>query len=162
MKEKKTHCASKFYKSLPKYTLHFKLGDNHPACSSHSPAGSQMPLKDWIQACHPALRKTTDPKACTLHLEGMLIQTKPKGSKITMAVLEQMALCCLWKSKINPEVRTRKCSHTVEALHACLPAFGALHERLLSLNTSPPALTFMSQVASCSGRSLSLNFKTSG
>lgn len=78
-----------------------------------------------------------------------------------MAVLEHMALCCLWKLKINPEVRTRKCSNTAGALHVCLPAFGALSKRLLSLNTSP-ALIFKSQVVSSSGRSLSLNFKTSG
>lgn len=79
-----------------------------------------------------------------------------------MAVLEQMALCCLWKLKINPEVRIRKCYNTAEALHVCLPAFGPLHKTLLSLNTSSPALTFKSQMASSSGRSLRLNFKTSG
>lgn len=26
-----------------------------PACSSHSPAGSLLPLKDWTQASHPTL-----------------------------------------------------------------------------------------------------------
>lgn len=60
----------------------------------------------------PCTSKATHPKAPTLHLEGMLIQTKPKGSKTTMAVLEQMALCCLGKLKINP-----KCSNAAEALH---------------------------------------------
>lgn len=48
-------------------SLHFKLGDNYPACSSHSPAGSLLPLKDWIQACHPALgrQQTQRPPLCT-------------------------------------------------------------------------------------------------
>lgn len=80
------------------------------------PTAQQAGLDPGLSPC---TRKATHPKAPTLHLEGMLIQTKPKGSKITMAVLEQTALCCLWKLKINP-----KCSNTAEALHvsACFQA----------------------------------------
>lgn len=112
--------------------LNWEIRDS--ACSSHSPASQGLD-----PGLAPCTGKATDPTAPTLHLKGMLIQTKPKGSKTTMAVLGQMALCCLWKLKIdNPEVRTRKCSNTAEALHmsACLQV---LARDTLGLNTSPPS-----------------------
>lgn len=148
------------YPSPNTLSLHFKVGDKRASLLLPQPSRQSATSQGLDLGLSPCTGKATDPKAPTLHLEGMLIQTKSKGSKTTMAVLEQMALCCLWKLKINPDLRTRKYSNTAATLHIHLPAFEPLRERLLGLNVSS-ALTYKSQVASSSRRSLSLNFKTS-
>lgn len=116
-------------------------------------------LSDWLRAPCSGLKGDTT-KSPTLHLKGMQIQTKAKPGRSTMAALEQMALCCLPELKINPEVRTRRCSKATAALQGWQPLGPC--KRLHSLNTPPPALPFKSKVASSSRRALSLEFQASG
>lgn len=79
VKEKKISLCLQVFQIPPKiHFLNFKLGDNYPAPPTAQQSAASQRLDPGLSPC---TRKATDPKAPTLHLQEMLIQTKQRAAK---------------------------------------------------------------------------------